>query len=150
MAYQDAPNKLSSFDIADIDGRTGSASSLDTGVLRRKYNFGDRVSELAIAQTPFFRFVSKVGKQATDDPSFKFTERRPSFHKRYSYVIGSNTAVSASGNMGDATLTANDVYLFMAGDFKRAGYLSYYILWGESTDFFKNLKDFKKKYNLSK
>jgi len=121
MAYQDAPNKLSSFDIADIDGRTGSASSLDTGVLRRKYNFGDRVSELAIAQTPFFRFVSKVGKQATDDPSFKFTERRPSFHKRYSYVIGSHSAVSATGNMGDATLAANDVYLFMAGDFKRAG-----------------------------
>ena len=121
MAYQDAPNKLSSFDIADIDGRTGSASSLDTGVLRRKYNFGDRVSELAIAQTPFFRFVSKVGKQATDDPSFKFTERRPSFHKRYSYVVGSKGTASASGNMGDATLDANDVYLFMAGDFKRAG-----------------------------
>ena len=32
--------------------------SLDTGDLRRKFNFGDRVSELAIAQDPFFRFVS--------------------------------------------------------------------------------------------
>ena len=33
--------------------------TVDTGDLRRKYNFGDRVSELAIAQDPFFRFVSK-------------------------------------------------------------------------------------------
>ena len=50
-----------------------------TGDLRRKYNFGDRVSELNIAQDPFFRFVSKVAKKPTDDPEFKFTERRPSY-----------------------------------------------------------------------
>ena len=36
------------------------ASNADTGDLRRRYNFGDRVSELSIAQDPFFRFVSKV------------------------------------------------------------------------------------------
>ena len=35
----------------------------DTGDLRRKYNFGDRVSELSIAQDPFFRFVSQVAKK---------------------------------------------------------------------------------------
>lgn len=29
-------------------------STLSTGDLRRRYNFGDRVSELAIAQDPFF------------------------------------------------------------------------------------------------
>ena len=57
-----------------------------TGDLRRKYNFGDRVSELNIAQDPFFRMVSKLSKKPTDDPEFKFTERRPSFHKRYAYV----------------------------------------------------------------
>ena len=45
-------------------------TGLDTGVLRRKYDFGDRVSELAIAQDPFFRLVSKVGKKPTDDPEF--------------------------------------------------------------------------------
>ena len=63
-------------------------TSKDTGDLRRKYNFGDRVSELAIAQDPFFRFVTKVAKKPTDDPEFKFTERRPSYHKRYAYVTG--------------------------------------------------------------
>ena len=41
----------------------GAGSSLLTGDLRRKYNFGSRVSELNIAQDPYFRFVSKVGKK---------------------------------------------------------------------------------------
>jgi len=39
-------------------------SSLSTGDLRRRYDFSDRFSELAIDQTPFFRFVSKVAKKA--------------------------------------------------------------------------------------
>jgi len=38
-------------------------SGLDTGDIRRKFNFGDRVSELAIAQDPFFRFLSSVNKK---------------------------------------------------------------------------------------
>ena len=32
-------------------------SSLSTGDLRRRYDFGERFSELAISQTPFFRLV---------------------------------------------------------------------------------------------
>ena len=52
-------------------------TGLDTGDLRRKFNFGDRVSELAIAQDPFFRFLAKASKKATDDPSFKITEKLP-------------------------------------------------------------------------
>ena len=70
-------------------GAAGSrlGTQLDTGVLRRKYDFGSRVSELSIASDPFFRMVSKLSKKATDDPEFKFTERRPSFHKRYAYIV---------------------------------------------------------------
>ena len=55
------------FGISDATGLTESTAgivdpsgSLSTGDLRRRYNFGDRVSELAIAQDPFFRFVSKL------------------------------------------------------------------------------------------
>ena len=70
----------------DKDGITGGNSALETGALRRKYNFGDYVSELALAQDPFFRFVSMVSKKPTDDPSFKFTERRGSYTKRYGYI----------------------------------------------------------------
>jgi hypothetical protein len=34
-------------------------------------------------------------------------------------------------------------------DYTRAGYLSYYILWGDSSDFNQAVKDYKKRFNLS-
>ena len=46
-------------------GHSGSVSLPSTGDLRRRYNFGDRISELSIAQDPFFRFVSSVAKKPT-------------------------------------------------------------------------------------
>ena len=119
--------------VADYDAGIGpgASNSLATGDIRRRYNFGSRVSELAIPQDPFFRFVSKVAKKATDDPQFKFTEKRPSFHKRYAYVIGFITSAAAD-SFGDATLTASNdggspcvagdtVKLYMAGDYKSQG-----------------------------
>jgi len=114
---------------------SSNGPSKDTGDLRRKYNFGDRVSELNIAQDPFFRFVSKVAKKPTDDPEFKFTERRPSYHKRYAYVMG---AVNASGadywddseiiatndaGAGTSVAQGDTVKLYMAGDYKSGGNL---------------------------
>jgi hypothetical protein len=35
------------------------------------------------------------------------------------------------------------------GDFKRAGFLSYYLLWGDKTTLEGNLKDYKKRFNLT-
>jgi hypothetical protein len=74
---------LSELGVAGVSAGNGpgtpvSGGVADTGNLRRKYNFGDRVSELAISQDPFFRFVSKVSKKPTDDPQFKSTEKRVS------------------------------------------------------------------------
>jgi len=115
--------------LVDVDAGSGtgrSGSDLDTGTLRRKYNFGSRVSELAIAQDPFFRLVSKVAKKSTDDPEFKFTERRPSFHKRYAYpvaVYNSSGAIVETGALG-AALTASNFPTFkirLAADFKSGG-----------------------------
>jgi hypothetical protein len=34
-------------------------------------------------------------------------------------------------------------------DFKRAGFLSYWLLWGNSTSLNKNIEDYKQKFNLS-
>ena len=114
----------------DSGGGVGSPENLKTGDLRRKYNFGNRVSELSIPQDPFFRFLSKVGKKPTDDPQFKWTEKRDSWHKRYAYVIGhvangadsfadseldqSNAAAAVSG-------TGQKVKVYMATDFKNKG-----------------------------
>ena len=116
---------------ADTD-TWSSGQSKDTGDLRRKFNFGDRVSELAIAQDPFFRFVSKVSKKPTDDPEFKFTERRPSYHKRYSYVVGYNNGsdvfddanLKTTADADLTTATGETVKLLMATDYKSAGNIS--------------------------
>ena len=118
----------------DQSAGTGArdGDSLDTGTLRRKYNFGDRVSELNIAQDPFFRFVSKVAKSPTDDPEFKFTERRPSYHKRYAYVVafddnGSpeyhDSELDQSSTSGAASAVGQTVALYMATDYKSGGNL---------------------------
>jgi len=120
--------------VADFDGRgPGTSTDLITGDIRRRYNFGSRVSELAIPQDPFFRFVSKVAKKPTDDPQFKFTEKRPSFHKRYAYVMGyvgsdgaddfTNAILEAYNDGGTGANVAVDdtVKLYMAGDYKNAG-----------------------------
>ena len=105
---------------------------LDTGDLRRKFNFGDRVSELALAQDPFFRFVSKVSKKPTDDPRFKFTERRGSWSKRYAYPTGYSHDDSTydidgtlSGDVKGVLDGAGDVfYVKMAGDYLTEGNVS--------------------------
>ena len=108
--------------VADADSPSSSGSSLDTGVLRRKYNFGDRVSELAVSQDPFFRFVSLVSKKPTDDPSFKFTERRQSFHKRYVYVekTGSGFA-STSDTTALPNTEGNTAYFKVYTDWNASG-----------------------------
>ena len=103
-------------------------SSLDTGDLRRRYDFSNRFGELALAQTPFFRLVSGLAKKPTDDPSFKFTEKRQSWLKRYAYVVGFYNGSAAVHN--DATLVESDasalsaggeVKLYMATDYFSAG-----------------------------
>ena len=80
---------------SDVNSPGSSGSSLDTGDLRRKFNFGDRVSELNLSQDPFFRFVSMAAKKPTDDPQFKFTERRGSWNKRYAYPVAVYNSSSA-------------------------------------------------------
>ncbi len=100
----------------DHSSLTGLESGLNTGALRRKYNFGDRVSELALGQDPFFRFVSMVSKKPTDDPTFKFTERRSSYTKRYAYMLKySDVALAVPATQSDTDHTAvagSSVYTF--------------------------------------
>ena len=55
-------------------GNTPQNTSINDN--RRIFNFGERVSELAPQQSPFFVYLSKVAKKTTDDPVFKFLERR--------------------------------------------------------------------------
>jgi hypothetical protein len=109
-------------------GSVRDGDNLSTGALRRKFNFGDRVSELNLSQDPFFRFVSKVSKQATDDPAFKFTEKRGSWMKRYAYVTNysaTSGALALAGTdaaIGSGGVDAGDTaYFAMATDYKSEG-----------------------------
>ena len=119
-------------------GLSPASSSLDTGDLRRKYNFGSRVSELNIAQDPFFRLVSKLAKKPTDDPEFKFTERRGSFHKRYAYVSNHGTSAPSALAGTEASVTHGNVdvgsiyYFCMISDYKSAGNIQN--IYGQSTN----------------
>jgi len=96
--------------------RGESSVQLNTGALRRKYNFGDKVSELSLAQDPFFRFVSMVSKKPTDDPSFKFTEKRSSYTKRYAYIADYDVSASAVPATAPTSASPNpqagDIYTF--------------------------------------
>ena len=108
---------------ASFDG-----SSLDTGDLRRKFNFGPYVTALNIAQDPFFRIMSMARRAPVDDPQFKYAEERPSFHKRYSYVVGHGTD-GTTYTTNDATVTASNIavadtwYVRVKTDYKSAGNL---------------------------
>ena len=84
--------------------------SNDTGVApqgvsindsRRIFNFGERVSELAPQQSPFFVYLSKVAKEATDDPVFKFLEQRHQWQRRNFICKTDNdgTALDASDTL---------------------------------------------------
>ena len=116
--------------VADFDGRgPGTSTDLSTGDLRRKYNFGQRVSELSIAQDPFFRFLSSVSKKNVDDPQFKWAEKRDSWHKRYAYPVGASHNGTTWANDGqlDGDLaaklesTGNTIWFKMATDYKNQG-----------------------------
>jgi|2_EtaG_2_1085320.scaffolds.fasta_scaffold03762_4 hypothetical protein len=115
---------------SDTNSPGSSGSTLDTGDLRRKFNFGDRVSELALSQDPFFRFVSMVSKKPTDDPQFKFTEKRGSYHKRYAYPIGvsndnstwvEDNSSSLATQLDTYETAGSTVYVRMATDYMAAG-----------------------------
>ena len=130
----DSPLYLSTHDQAPSSaGSSPGSGGAGIGDLRRRYNFGGAVSELAIDQTPFFRFLNKVSRKPTDDPEFKSLEERSMWHKRYAYVMG-YVAWNGSAGLSGLTFATNapdigtgaiaaDSYLAvsMGADYKSAG-----------------------------
>ena len=55
--------------------RTPGASNTDFHT-RRLFDFSDRIAELAPEESPFFVYLSKVGKVPTSDSQFRFLEDR--------------------------------------------------------------------------
>ena len=67
---------------------------------RRLYDFSDRVADLAPEESPFFVYLSKVGKVPTTDSQFRFLEDRTkvSMTDRSFKVKGADTLAAAGSN----------------------------------------------------
>ena len=77
---------------------------------RRKFDFGDRVAELAPQQSPFFVYLNKVAKKATNDPVFKFLEQRHQWQRR-NFLVQTGDTLADGGAItanGSATLAADE------------------------------------------
>ena len=86
-------------------GGSMQSSSIDDS--RRMYNFGERVAELAPAQSPFFVYLSKVAKKSTDDPVFKFLEQRHQWQRR-NFEVKTTNEVAAAYSSGSFAYGSGD------------------------------------------
>ena len=68
---------------------------------RRLFDFSDRVAELAPEESPFFVYLSKVGKVPTSDSQFRFLEDRTKVEMtdRSFLLKGATTMVAEGSNM---------------------------------------------------
>ena len=83
---------------------TGTAD-LDNS--RRVFNFGERGAELAPNQSPFFVYLSKIAKKATNDPVFKFLEQRHQWQRRDMTIEANVAAQGALVHGADTTQGMN-------------------------------------------
>lgn len=100
---------LKSSDItASTDSNVADGQAPDR---RRLYDFGDRVAELRPEESPFFVYLSKVGKVPTSDNQFRFLENRSKtdWTSRSFYI-------STGGASAPGTVAANTNYTFSVDD----------------------------------
>ena len=79
-------------------GVTTDSASLST---RRLYDFSDRVADLSPEESPFFVYLSKVGKVPTSDSQFRFLEDRTkiAIADRSFLAKGAQTLVAEDSSM---------------------------------------------------
>ena len=98
--------------MANIYSQNISSAPQGLGIndIRRVFNFGERVSELNPAASPFFSYLSKVSKKPTDDPVFKFLEKRHQWQRRNFKKKVALTVINGStvGSVANAKITAKD------------------------------------------
>jgi len=88
---------------SNVGGPNAGQSSVSIDDTRRKFNFGERVAELAPQQSPFFVYLSKVAKKATNDPVFKFLEQRHQWQRRNMTMAAAVAAQGALAHGADTT-----------------------------------------------
>ena len=99
---------------SNVKGPNEANSSVSLNDTRRIFNFGERVAELAPQQSPFFVYLSKVAKKATDDPVFKFLEQRHQWQRRnFEVSAGSGDVLADAGEIaaGSPLAGGEDVHI---------------------------------------
>ena len=91
---------------------------------RRVFNFGDRVAELAPQQSPFFVYLSKVAKKATDDPVFKFLEQRHQWQRRNFEWVGTGNELADGGDIAAGSALAADEDVWVTQKYDKYGNIS--------------------------
>jgi len=90
-------------------GNTVDSANLGT---RRLYDFSDRVADLSPEESPFFVYLSKVGKVPTTDSQFRFLEDRTKIAMTdRSFVISTDLAAASVGATVTATISAAQSWL---------------------------------------
>ena len=94
-------------------GTPGSQTALSLAKgSRRLYDFSDRVAELAPEESPFFVYLSKVGKVPTTDPQFRFLEDRSAMQwTDRSFATSTDLAAVSVGATVTATLSSAQSWL---------------------------------------
>ena len=66
---------------------------------RRLYDFSDRIAELAPEESPFFVYLSNVGKVPTSDSQFRFLEDRTKVSMTdRSFLLAGSHSIPAAGS----------------------------------------------------
>jgi hypothetical protein len=74
---------------------------------RRLYNFSDRIADLSPDESPFFVYLSKVAKVATDDPQFRWLKDRNKIQMAdRTFALDASHTVPAAGST--LTYTVDD------------------------------------------
>ena len=93
---------MATFNSGQVQFGTPGGNTVDSATMgtRRLYDFSDRVAELAPDESPFFVYLSKVGKVPTTDSQFRFLEDRTKVHMtdRSFFVDGTQTFPDAGGS----------------------------------------------------
>ena len=91
---------MATFNSGQVKFGTPGAVIDSTIPSRRLFDFSDRVADLAPEESPFFVYLSKVGKVPTSDSQFRFLEDRTkvSITDRSFNIDGAQTLAAPGGN----------------------------------------------------
>ena len=92
---------MATYNSGQVKFGTPGSATVDSAQMstRRLYDFSDRVADLAPEESPFFVYLSKVGKVPTSDSQFRFLEDRTkiAITDRSFQVDGGNTLAAPGG-----------------------------------------------------